>query len=168
MIRVAGINGNDMVNGEGICVSLFLQGCPHHCPGCFSQKTWDPKGGEPWDWNNLINHIIELITANGIQRNLSILGGEPLDTYEKRDFIKLLLKVIKDKFPNIKIFLWTGYTFSQLREDTNLIGVGEILNNLDYLIEGPFILKERDITLKWRGSRNQNIINMKTGEIENG
>ena len=79
----------------------------------------------------------------------------------------MLLKVVKNKFPNIQICLWTGYTLSQLREDTDLIGVGEILTTIDYLIEGPFKLKERDITLKWRGSRNQNIINMKTGEIEN-
>ena len=167
MIRIAGINENDMVNGEGVSVSLFLQGCPFHCKGCHNPETWDPKGGEPWDWNILINHILELIAANGIQRNLSILGGEPLDTYEKRDFIKLLIRVVRREYPNIKICLWTGYTLSQLTEDTNLIGAGEILQNIDYLIEGPFKLKERDITLKWRGSRNQNIINMKTGEIEN-
>lgn len=167
MIRVAGINANDFVNGKGISVSLFLQGCHFHCKGCHNPEAWDPKGGMPWDWNELINHIIELISANGIQRNLSILGGEPLDTYDKRDFIKLLLKVIRQKFPDITICLWTGYSLLQLREDTNLIGVGDILDKIDYLIEGPFILKDRDITLKWRGSRNQNIINMRTGEIEN-
>lgn len=164
MIRVAGINGNDVVNGTGISVSLFLQGCHFHCKGCHNPETWDPNSGEIWDWNNLISHIIELISANGIQRNLSILGGEPLDTYDKRKFIKLLLKVVKIKFPNIKICLWTGYTYDEL---IKIINIGDILQNIDYLIEGPFKLKERDITLKWRGSRNQNIINMKTGEIEN-
>ena len=164
MIRVAGINGNDFVNGEGVSVSLFLQGCPFHCQGCHNPETWDPNGGKIWDWNDLINHIIELISANGIQRNLSILGGEPLDTYDKRDFIKLLLKVIKIKFPNIKICLWTGYTYDEL---IKIINIGDIFKNIDYLIEGPFKIEERDITLKWRGSRNQNIINMKTGEIEN-
>ena len=161
MIKVAGINENDMVNGEGICVSLFLQGCHFHCKGCHNPETWDPKGGESWDWNVLINHILKLINANGIQRNLSILGGEPLDTYEKRDFIRLLLKVVKKEYPDIKIYLWTGYTFKQLREDINLADVGEILQQIDYLIEGPFILAQRDITLKWRGSRNQNIIKLK-------
>lgn len=164
MIRVAGINGNDFVNGEGVSVSLFLQGCPFHCQGCHNPETWDPNGGNIWDWNNLISHIIELISANGIQRNLSILGGEPLDTYDKRNFIKLLLKVVKIKFPNIKICLWTGYTYDKL---IKIINIGDILKNIDYLIEGPFKIEERDITLKWRGSRNQNIINMKTGEIEN-
>lgn len=164
MIRVAGINGNDFVNGEGVSVSLFLQGCPFHCQGCHNPETWDPNGGKIWDWNDLISHIIKLISANGIQRNLSILGGEPLDTYDKRKFIKLLLKVIKINFPNIKICLWTGYTYDEL---IKIINIGDILKNIDYLIEGPFKIEERDITLKWRGSRNQNIINMKTGEIEN-
>ena len=161
MIRVAGINGNDFINGEGVSVSLFLQGCPFHCQGCHNPETWDPNGGDAWDWNDLINHITELVSANGIQRNLSILGGEPLDTYDKREFIHLLIKIIKQKFPNIKICIWTGYTYSELIKITD---IEYILQNIDYLIEGPFKIEERDITLKWRGSRNQKIINMKTGE----
>lgn len=164
MIRVAGINGNDVVNGEGVSVSLFLQGCHFHCKGCHNPEAWDPNGGNIWDWNDLINHIVELISANGIQRNLSILGGEPFDTYDKRDFIRLLIKVVKQKFPDIKICIWTGYTYKELIEITD---IGYILQNINYLIEGPFKIEERDITLKWRGSRNQNIINMKTGEMEN-
>ena len=164
MIRIAGINENDFVNGKGVSVSLFLQGCPFHCKGCHNPETWNPDGGEIWDWNELINHILELITANGIQRNLSILGGEPLDTYDKRDFIRLLIKVVKSRFPDIVICIWTGYTYDQLIE---IIDAGEILTNIDYLIEGPFILEQRDVTLKWRGSRNQNIINLKKSVIEN-
>ena len=161
MIRVAGINGNDFINGEGVSVSLFLQGCPFHCQGCHNPETWDPNGGDAWDWNDLINHIIELISANGVQRNLSILGGEPLDTYDKREFVHSLIKIIKQKFPNIKICIWTGYTYNELIKITD---IEYILQNIDYLIEGPFKIEERDITLKWRGSRNQKIINMKTGE----
>ncbi len=164
MIRIAGINENDFVNGKGVSVSLFLQGCPFHCKGCHNPETWNPGGGEIWDWNELINHILELITANGIQRNLSILGGEPLDTYDKRDFIRLLIKVVKSRFPDIIICIWTGYTYDQLIE---IVDAGEILANIDYLIEGPFILEQRDITLKWRGSRNQNILNLKEGVVEN-
>ena len=167
MIRIAGLNKNDVVNGVGISVSLFLQGCHFHCKGCHNPEAWDPNGGMPYDWNDIINQILEAISANGLQRNLSILGGEPLDSYDKRDFIRLLIKVVKQRFPDIKICIWTGYTITQLKEDLNLADAGEILANIDYLIEGPFILGERDITLKWRGSRNQNIINMKTGEIEN-
>ena len=132
MIRIAGINENDFVNGKGVSVSLFLQGCPFRCKGCHNPETWNPDGGEIWDWNELINHILELITANGIQRNLSILGGEPLDTYDKRDFIRLLIKVVKSRFPDIKICIWTGYTYDQLIE---IVDAGEILANIDYLID---------------------------------
>ena len=164
MIRIAGINENDFVNGKGVSVSLFLQGCPFRCKGCHNPETSNPDGGHIWDWNALINHILDLITANGIQRNLSILGGEPLDTYDKRDFIRLLIKIVKSRFPDIIICIWTGYTYDQLIE---IVDAGEILANIDYLIEGPFILEQRDVTLKWRGSRNQNIINLKKGVIEN-
>ena len=164
MIRVAGLNKNDVVNGEGVSVSLFLQGCPHHCKGCFSQKTWNPEGGNAWYEDELIQTIIDAIAANNIQRNLSILGGEPLDTDDKREFCKQLIYKVKDKYPDIKIVIWTGYTLEDLKKESN---TDYILKNIDYLIEGPFILAERDITLKWRGSRNQNIYNMKTKQIEN-
>lgn len=163
MIRIAGINGNDCVNGVGVSVSLFLQGCPFHCKGCHNPETWNPNGGIPREENELITEILDKISANDIQRNLSILGGEPLDTYNKKDFLNLLFKVVKQKYPDIKICLWTGYTIDKVLE----MRLGNILTTIDYLIEGPFILEERDITLKWRGSRNQNIYNMKTREIEN-
>ena len=158
MIRIAGINDNDVVNGEGICVSIFLQGCPFHCPGCHNPETWNPEGGKAWYEDELIEHIIKLIGVNNIQRGLSILGGETLDTDDKREFIKQLIYKVRNKYPTIVIALWTGYTFEELQKD---LGVNYILHNIDYLIDGPFILAERDITLKWRGSRNQRIINMK-------
>lgn len=158
MIRVAGINGNDFVNGEGVSVSLFLQGCHFHCKGCHNSETWNPKGGDAWYEDELIAHIITLIAANGIQRNLSILGGEPLDTDDKREFVKQLIYKTRDRYPDIKIVVWTGYTYEDLIKENN---TDYTLKNIDYLIEGPFILEERDITLKWRGSRNQRIIDMK-------
>lgn len=158
MIRVAGINENDTVNGEGVCVSIFLQGCPIHCPGCQNPETWNADGGNAWYEDELIEHIIELISANSIERNLSILGGEPLDTDDKRKFVKQLIYKVKNKYPNIKIFLWTGYNYENIKNKSYM---EYILNNIDYIIEGPFKLAERDITLKWRGSRNQNIIKLK-------
>lgn len=157
MIRIAGLNKNDCVNGEGISVSLFLQGCPFHCKGCHNPETWNPNGGDAWYEDELIQTIINAIAANGIQRNLSILGGEPLDTDDKREFVKQLIYKVKDKYPNIKIIIWTGYTFEKLKKESN---IDYILTNIDYLIEGPFVLEERDITLKWRGSRNQRIIKL--------
>ena len=160
MVRVAGINENDMVNGEGVSVSLFLQGCPLRCKGCHNPETWDKNGGVAWEDNMLINHILDLIAANGIQRNLSILGGEPLDTYEKRYFLKLLIRVVKQKYPDIVICLWTGFLYN------NAVDLaGDIISQVDYLIEGPFILSQRDVTLKWRGSRNQHIIDIKNNKL---
>lgn len=164
MIRIAGLNGNDFVNGKGVSVSLFLQGCPFHCEGCHNPETWNPKGGIEVDERDLIQQILTLINANNITRNLSILGGEPLDTEQKRDFLRELIIRVRYYYPEIKIVLWTGYKYNDIKDKEDF---KYILENIDYLIDGPFILKERDITLKWRGSRNQNIRNMKTGEIEN-
>ena len=159
MIRIAGLNGNDFVNGEGVSVSLFLQGCPFHCEGCHNPETWNPKGGIEVDEGDLIQQILTLINANNITRNLSILGGEPLDTEQKRDFLRELIIRVRYYYPEIKIVLWTGYKYNDIKDKEDF---KYILENIDYLIDGPFILKERDITLKWRGSRNQNIRDMKT------
>ena len=105
MINIAGLNKNDFVNGEGVSVSLFLQGCHFHCPGCHNPESWDFEGGHPCDENKLINEIIEAIAKNGIQRNLSILGGEPLDTVYKINFIAHLIQAVKQQYPNIIICL---------------------------------------------------------------
>ena len=161
MIRIAGIVGDDVVNGEGVSVSLFLQGCPFHCKGCHNPETWDPKGGIPYDYNDLINEILEKLSKNGINRNLNILGGETLDSYEKIEFLNLLLPIVRKQNPDIKILLWSGYTLDKILE----MRLGNILNNIDYLIDGPFKIEERDITLKWRGSRNQRIIDIKNGLV---
>ncbi len=152
-MRVANLNKNDTVNGEGICVSLWVQGCPHHCKGCHNPDQWDFNGGEYVNNWHLIDKIAEAITANGIQRNFSILGGEPLAPQNINDTYQILWH-IKEKFPSIKTFVWTGYTLKQLQEmykDT-------LLENIDVLIDGPFIESQRDITLKLRGSKNQRIL----------
>lgn len=162
-IRVAGIDENDMANGEGICVSLFLQGCHFHCKGCQNPETWSFCMGTEWDTDKLIEHILELLNANGIQHNLSLLGGEPFDTDDKVEFLSNLIKKAKEKYPTIKIYAWSGYWYEDLLQMEDM---KYILDNIDYLIEGPFVLAQRDITLKWRGSTNQHIRNMKTGQIE--
>jgi anaerobic ribonucleoside-triphosphate reductase activating protein len=152
-MRIAGLTKNDTTNGEGICVSLWVQGCPHHCKGCHNPESWDFNGGEYINNWRLIEQISEAITANGIQRNFSILGGEPFAPQNIDDTYQVLWH-IKERFPSIKTFVWTGYTLQQLQdlyEDT-------LLDNVDVLIDGPFIKAERDITLKFRGSKNQRIL----------
>ena len=152
-VKFAAINKNDFINGEGICVSLWVQGCPHHCKGCHNPEQWDFNGGNEIDIDILINEILIAIEANGIQRNFSILGGEPMAQRNISNTL-YILEQIKKHFPNIKTYVWTGYTIEELLSLYNK----EILQNIDVLIDGRFILEERDITLKLRGSKNQRIL----------
>lgn len=152
-VRFAAINKNDFINGEGVCVSLWMQGCPHHCKGCHNPEQWDFNGGNEIDIDILINEILIAIKANGIQRNFSILGGEPMAQRNISNTL-YILEQIKKHFPKIKTYVWTGYTIEELLSLYNK----EILQNIDILIDGRFILEERDITLKLRGSKNQRIL----------
>lgn len=154
-MRYAGIIENDVVNGEGVCLSVFTQGCPHRCKGCFNSKTWDFNGGiKIEDIDKFIKNIVIKIRANGVHRNLSILGGEPL-CKENQHFVFLLVKVVREVYPDIKIFLWTGYYLENVPKN---IYTDFILKNVNVIIDGPFIEEERDITLKLRGSKNQRIL----------
>lgn len=159
-MKYASIIKNDFVNGEGVSVSFFTQGCPHRCEGCFNPSTWDFNGGLEATEEEIITEVLDAISANGIVRNLSILGGEPL-CKENLHFVKLLINEVKKIYPTrIKVYLWTGYeknkmTWSQL----------EVIEKVDVLIDGPFILAERDITLPLRGSRNQNIYRRIDGHL---
>lgn len=161
-MRYSAIKKNDIVNGEGVCVSFWTQGCPIRCSGCQNASIWDFDGGKEFTPSTM-SEIIQAISANGIQRNFSILGGEPL--CEENIFLTtLVIQEVRKTYPNIKIYLWTGYYYKELlkRHDSHL---DYIFNNINYLIEGPFIQEQRDITLKLRGSRNQHILAMPQGDI---
>jgi anaerobic ribonucleoside-triphosphate reductase activating protein len=150
--RVYKINKNDSVNGKGISVSVWFSGCPHKCKGCFNQETWDPYlGNELTD--ETIDEIIEAIGANGITRNLSILGGEPLAPYNINSVGELLVRV-RDVYPDIMVYLWTGYEWEDLRE-----GQLDVVEMVNVLVDGPFDIDKKDITLELRGSSNQRILN---------
>ena len=154
-MRIAKIKYNDTVDGEGICVSLWTQGCSHHCEGCHNPETWDENGGYEISLEDLKKTIIEAIPANGIKRNFSVLGGEPFLPNNINNIAKILEEVRK-AYPDIKIFVWTGYKLEQLLKLYD--NMNKILSNIDVLIDGPFVLKQRDITLKLRGSSNQRIL----------
>lgn len=158
-MRFAGITDNDIVDGiDGISVSFWTQGCPFHCHGCHNPETWDFNGGKELP-DYYLDSLIEKLTANGIQRNLSILGGEPLCP-ENEGLIYSICRVVKQDLPNIKIILWTGYTMEQLkkRAKTNDPFIGSLLKNyLDVIIDGPYKQELRDLRLKLRGSSNQRI-----------
>ena len=155
MDRYAGLITNDFANGIGTCVSFWAQGCPHHCPGCQNPETWDFNGGKevPTDMRG---QIIKAICANDIIRNFSVLGGEPL-CEENLDEVDKIITGVRIAFPQIKIFVWTGYILDELVKK-NDERINHILSQIDVLIDGPFIEAERDITLELRGSKNQRIL----------
>ena len=154
-MRIAGIKKNDCINGEGIIVSLWFQGCPHRCPGCHNPETWDFEGGEEIDYNAIEQIIFDAIPKNGIQRNFAVLGGEPLCPENCVDAMHIIKKV-KEQFPQCKIFLWTGYTIEEIKETSDIL-YDLIKSNVDVLIDGKFDKNQKDLTLPLCGSRNQRI-----------
>lgn len=152
-MRIAGIIDDDIVDSDdGIAVSLWTVGCPHHCKGCHNQNLWDYDAGQDIPIKMVIDELKEKINKNGVMRNLSILGGEPLDPQNVKDVDKVL-KEIRATYPNIKIYLWTGYTFEELEKREDVRGA---LRNVDVLIEGRFIEELRQ-DLPLRGSSNQRV-----------
>ena len=159
LIHINGINSNDMVNGEGVSVSLFMQGCPHHCPGCFNPETWDFEGGYEVEEQEVLDEIMEGMVANGIHRNLSLLGGEPMAS-QNLALTWRVIRYVRDNLDYIpKIYIWSGYTLAELIERAKTEPeIKKILMYTYCLIDGRYIQEERDLTLRMRGSRNQNII----------
>ena len=155
MDKYAGLITNDFANGIGTCVSFWAQGCPHHCSGCQNPETWDFNGGHDLP-TDIRSQIVKAICTNGITRNFSVLGGEPL-CEENLEEIDQIITSVRTAYPHIKIFVWTGYTLEELQKEKNL-HIISILSQIDVLIDGPFIQEERDITLELRGSRNQRIL----------
>ena len=158
-MRYAGLIRNDFSAAPGISVSFFTQGCPNHCPGCHNPETWDFNGGKEFTYD-ILNEIVDALTANGVKRSLSILGGEPL--CEQNVFLTLLVvKTVKERLPDTKIYIWTGYYYDELLKENSDSHLKAILDYADYLIDGPYIQNLRDITLPMRGSSNQTIIDLK-------
>lgn len=157
-MRYAGIIKNDIAAGQGVCVTFFTQGCDAHCPGCHNPQTWDFEGGYEFTQDTL-NEILSALKANGVQRNFCIMGGEPLHS-NNLFLTNLVITEVKNKYPDIKIYIWTGYVYEDLLAKHEKI-LQNILQNTDVLIDGPFIKEKRDITLPMRGSSNQRIIELK-------
>ena len=135
-MRYAGIIYNDVLAAPGISLSFFTQGCPHRCEGCHNPETWDFDGGKEFTQKTL-SSILNGLTANEIERNLAIMGGEPLCP-ENLFLINLVISTVKEALPKTKIYVWTGYLYENLQSnpDKNL---QHILSNTDVLIDGPFI-----------------------------
>ena len=159
-MRFSKIKDNDIANGLGVTMSLWTQGCPHHCKGCFNGETWDFNAGEEFEDSDL-KYILENINKNNVHRDLSILGGEPLCP-ENVDGVIEVCKIFKEKFPEKKIYLWTGYVVEQFNEKQR-----NVLNYIDVLVDGPFVQAKRNLSLMMRGSSNQRVIDVKKSLDEN-
>ena len=151
-MRYAKIRKMDISNGPGVRVSIFFQGCSFHCKGCFNSETWDFNGGKEFG-DEQINNILELANNDYIT-GLSILGGEPMHPKNIESSLKLA-KAFKEKYPNKTIWAWSGYLFDEYLKDK------EIVNYLDVLVDGQFVEEKKNPTLKWRGSSNQRVIDVK-------
>ena len=157
-MKYAGLIKNDLAAAPGISVSFFTQGCPHRCPGCHNPETWDFEGGKEFT-AQVLEDIYEALSANGIKRNFCIMGGEPL--CEENLFLTMMvLQNVRAKFPDIKVYVWTGYYYEELKKITNP-KMKLILEMADVLIDGPFIEAKKDLTLKMCGSTNQHIIDLR-------
>lgn len=166
----------DLQNGEGVGVTLCCSGCPIKCLGCFNGEAQNPLFGQPYTEKEE-RQILNLLDKEYIN-HLAIIGGESLTKDKIQDIVQLCQKV-KRKFPQKKIWLWSGYLWEDiyaLAFDDNVHSLGiqknwtrqdknnlqELLENIDILVDGPFIQEQKDITLKWRGSKNQRVISVQT------
>ena len=159
-IRYHDITKDDMKNGDGLRVTLWVSGCDHKCKNCQNEVTWDPDDGLLLS-DNAILEIYRYLDEDYIS-GITLSGGDPL--YEgNRNFIYDLISNINEIYPNKTIWLYTGYTWDEILE----IIPNKILSKIDVIVDGPYIEKLRDTKLKWRGSHNQRVINVKNSLKEN-
>lgn len=157
-MNYAEIKEYDIANGPGVRMSLFVSGCDHHCKNCFNPETWEYDYGKPFT-NDTIEELIKLLEPSYIT-GLTLLGGDPLMPKNIETVASLCCK-IKEVYPDKSIWCYTGYTWEYLMEvKRKNKHLRDILRYIDVLVDGPFIEEEKDLTLKFRGSRNQRIIDV--------
>lgn len=149
----SGIKEFDISNGPGIRTSLYVSGCTHHCKGCFNKETWDFNSGVPYTLETE-DYIIEQLKERD---GLSLLGGDPFDNLKDLDLYDLIARVRKE-YPDKTIWCWTGYTYEEIIKNEDLYNFFSLL---DVVVDGRFIESKKDIKLKFKGSTNQRVINVK-------
>lgn len=168
-MNYATIKDCDIANGPGVRVSLFVSGCTHHCKGCFNEEAWDFNFGKPFT-QQTVNDILKMLEP-GYIKGLTLLGGEPFEP-ENQPAILDLLRQVKQKFPEKSIWAFSGYLF-----DKDILAgklgpweiTKEYIGYLDVIVDGRFVQEKKDLSLRFRGSSNQRIINVpasiQSGEI---
>ena len=159
-MNYATIKPRDIANGPGVRVSLFVSGCTHRCKGCFNQEAWDFDFGQPFT-QEVIDHILEQLSPSFV-KGLTLLGGEPFDPKNQGAIVELLRQV-KAKYPEKSIWAFSGYLFDKDIRSGRLgdpAVTEEYLSYLDVLVDGPFIEAQKNLTLRFRGSANQRLIDV--------
>ena len=145
------ITYDDMNNGDGLRVVLWVAGCDHCCPGCQNPVTWDPNDGLIFD-EKAASELRGWLDKDYIS-GLTLSGGDPLFT-ENRDMVLTICRAVKEAFPDKTIWLYTGYCYEDIKDLP-------VMEYIDVLVDGPYVDKLRDTSLKWRGSSNQRVIDVK-------
>ncbi len=167
-MNYAKINKNDIANGIGIRVTLFVSGCTHCCKGCFNKEAWDFDFGQLFD-EGVQNELLEALSPSYIS-GLTLLGGEPMEPQNQRALLPFL-KRVKELYKNKTVWCYSGYTFEELTGESRARCevTDEVLSLVDILVDGEFIEELKDISLRFKGSSNQRIIDMNktrsSGEI---
>ena len=155
-MRIYGLVKDSIVDGPGLRFVCFVQGCPHNCPGCHNPDSHDPNGGIEMTTDEVIGQML----SNPLTDGLTLSGGEP---FTQAEDCLVIAKAAHEH--GLSVWAYTGWTVEHLMQDGTQ-AQKELLQEVDYLIDGPFLLRERTLSLPWRGSRNQRVINVK--ELNNG
>lgn len=166
-MNYADIKKVDIANGTGVRVSVFVSGCTHHCKGCFNSEAWDFNYGKEFN-NESINTVIEYLN-NPCISGLTLLGGEPLERSNQQGILPLVKKV-KEKYPDKNIWCYTGYSFDKdvmNKMYKNWEETKELISYIDVIVDGKFEEDKKSLQIKFRGSTNQRIIDVKESLKEN-
>lgn len=156
-MNYATIKNCDIANGPGVRVSLFVSGCTHHCPGCFNEVAWDFSYGQPFT-QETVEQILQMLKP-GYIRGLTLLGGEPFEPQNQPAVVDLL-RQIKKQMPEKSIWAFSGYLFDKDMLAGKLGDVSEYLSYLDVLVDGRFVEEKKNLSLRFRGSENQRLIDV--------
>ena len=160
------INPNDIANGTGVRVTLFVSGCTHHCKGCFNSETWDFNYGTPFT-EETEDKILGLLKPDYIE-GLTLLGGEPMEPQNQRALVTFLKKV-RESYPQKNVWCYSGYLFDSeiIKGRAHCEVTDEFLSYIDVLVDGRFVEEKKNIMLKFRGSENQRIIDVQKSLAQN-
>lgn len=166
-MNIVGIKNLDIENGIKSGVSVFVSGCTHNCLGCFNKEAQDFNYGNSFEREHM-EKILNALGSKYIHR-LTILGGEPMEV-KNQSGVKNIIENVREKYPEKLIWLYSGYTFEQITDKNSPIytkDTMDILNNIDILVDGEFVLSKKDLSLRFKGSSNQRVIDVKKTLKEN-